>query len=356
MPGVCIQADALRTLTARIFAALGAPADIADVVAEALVDANLAGHDSHGALRIPQYVARVRAGEVRPAARPRVLHARQAVCLVSGEWGFGQPAGRAAMDEAVRRAREYGIGAAGLVRCNHLGRMGEYAERAAAAGCASMIWVGGLKRAAVPHGGSRPLLGTNPVAIGFPVRDEPPAVLDYATTAVAAGKVMAARAAHKPLPPGCIVDGQGRPITDPEQYFNGGALLPFAGHKGYALSVMTELLGQALTGGDRAGETTIAANIHGRSGALFCAIDVGVFRPAAEAQAAARDTVERLRAIPPVPGVERVLTPGEPEVRTRRPRAAAGIELPEDTWRAITAAAQDVGLAAEDLPRPARRD
>jgi LDH2 family malate/lactate/ureidoglycolate dehydrogenase len=355
MPGVCIQADALRALTARIFAALGAPADIADVVAESLVDANLAGHDSHGALRIPQYVARVRAGDVRPAARPKMLQARQAAALLSGEWGFGQPAGQAAMDEAVRRAREYGIGAAGLVRCNHLGRMGEYAERAAAAGCAAMIWVGGLKQAAVPHGGSRPLLGTNPVAIGFPVRDEPPAVMDFATTAVAAGKVMAARAAHKPLPPGCIVDGQGRPITDPEQYFNGGALLPFAAHKGYALSVMTEFLGRALTGGDKLGETEPAQNIHRHSGALFCAIDVGVFRPSGEAQASARDIVDRLRAIPPVPGVDRVLTPGEPEVRTRRARAASGIELAEDTWRAIAAAAAEVGLSAEDLPRPTRR-
>lgn len=354
MSTVCVQAEPLRALAAGIFAALGAPADIADVVAEALVDANLAGHDSHGVLRIPHYVERVRAGDVKPAARPKVLKTRQAACLLSGEWGFGQPAGRAAMDEAVRRAREYGIGAAGLVRCNHLGRMGEYAERAAASGCAAMIWVGGLKKTAVPHGGSRPLLGTNPVAIGFPVEGEPPAVMDFATTAVAAGKVMAARAAHKPLPPGCIVDARGRPITDPEEYFNGGALLPFAGHKGYALSVMTELLGQALTGGDLAGETTTAGNVHARSGALFCAIDVGVFRPAQEARAAARGVVERLRAVPPVPGVERVLTPGEPEVRTRRARAAAGIELPEATWLAITTVAREVGLSAEDLPRPAR--
>ncbi len=351
MPVVRFEAETLRTLAARVFAALGAPEDIAEVVAGSLVDADLAGHDSHGVLRIPSYVERVRAGEVKVAARPRVLAARHAAALLSGEWGFGQVAGRAAVDEAVRRAREYGLGAAGLVRCNHLGRVGEYVERAAASGCAAVVLVGGLKPAAVPHGGSRRALGTNPVSIGFPVEGEHPAVLDIATTAVAAGKIMAARAAHTPLAPGCIVDGQGQPTTDPEQYHNGGALLPFAAHKGYGLSVMAELLGQALTGADRLSET--GSGDHRRSGALFWAIDLGIFRPAGEARAAARRIVDRLRAVPPAPGVDRVRTPGEPEAQTRRVRAARGIELPGDTWQAIAAAARQAGLSPADLPQPA---
>jgi len=344
--------DALRALGARVFAALGTPEDIADLVAGSLVDANLAGHDSHGVLRIPQYVRQARAGEIVVAARPRVLQARHATALLSGEWGFGQPAGQAAIAEAVQRCREYGIGAAGLVRCNHLGRVGEYVERAAASGCAAVVLVGGLGRAAVPHGGREPVLGTNPIAIGFPVEGEPPALLDFATTAVAAGKIMAARAARKPLPPGCIVDGQGRPSTDPEDYFNGGALLPFAGHKGYSLSVLIELLGQALTGGDRLGQTADERHRHRLSGALFCAIDAGVFRPSDEARAAARRVVDRLRSVPPAPGVDRVLTPGEPEAEARRARAAAGIEVAEDTWDAIVAAAETAGLSPRDLPHP----
>ncbi len=346
------QADALRILGARIFAAVGAPEDVAQIVTTSLVGANLAGHDSHGVLRIPQYVREVRDGGLDPAARPRVLSARQATGLVSGEWGFGQLAGRAATDEAVRRAREYGVAAVGVVRCNHLGRVGEYVEQAAAAGCAAMAWVGGLRTAAVPHGGIRRALGTNPTAMGFPVQGEHPIVLDFATTAVAAGKIMAARAAGKPVPPGCIVDGQGRPATDPEAFFNGGALLPFGGHKGYALAVLIELLGQALTGAEQYGGDVGGTPVQRRSGALFCAIDAAAFRPAGEAEAAARRIVDRLRSTPPAPGAARVLTPGQPEALTRQARSAAGIELPEETWRAIAATAEAAGLSPGDLPQP----
>lgn len=346
------RAPELTRLGTRIFQAAGAPADIAEVVAVSLVDANLAGHDSHGVLRIPMYVERVRDGAVRPAARPRVLSTRGATALLSGEWGFGQPAGRAATDEAMRLAREHGVALAGLVQCNHLGRMGEYMERAAAGGCAAMVWVGGLgRRAAVPHGGSRPALGTNPTAMGFPVRGEPPFVLDFATTAVAAGKLMAARAAHKPVPPGWIVDKAGQPSTDPEAYFDEGALLAFGAHKGYGLAVVVELLGHVLTGSERFRENA-AQPVHRDSGALFCAIDAGVFRPAGEAEDAAKALVDRLRAVPPAPGIERVLTAGEPEVTARRARTQTGIDLANDTWQAIKKTAAEAGIPEGDLPRP----
>ncbi len=345
------QADALRNLSQRIFAAVGAPDDIARVVAASLVDANLSGHDSHGVLRIPSYVKQIQDEVVKPAARPRVLSTRHATSLMSGELGFGQPAGRAATEEAVRLAREYGVGAVGLVRFNHLGRLGEYVEQAAASGCAAIVWLGGVKTQAVPFGGTRKALGTNPIAAGLPVQGDHPAVLDFATTAVAAGKIMAARAAKKPLPPGCIVDSRGQPATDPEAFFNDGALLPFGGHKGYALSVLAELLGPALTGshhyGDKAG-----ADTERRAGALYIAIDAASFQPADQTASAARRIVDRLRANPPAPGVERVLTPGEPEARTRRARTASGIELAEETWRAIAETAEAAGLARRDLPQP----
>lgn len=339
----------------RIFRALGAPEGTADVVASALVDANLAGHDSHGVLRIPSYVSMVRRGIVRPAAQPRVVTARKATALISGEWGFGQVTGIAAIDEAVTRAREFGVAAVGVVRCTHLGRLGAYVERAAAADCAGMVWVGGLggPTGAVPYGGSRPAMGTNPVAAGFPVEEDSPVVLDFATTAVAAGKVMLAQAAGKEVPPGSIVDSQGRPTTDPGELFKGGALLPFGGHKGYALAVIAELFGQALTGADQIGDAGSGADGFRHAGALFCAVHTGAFRPAEEARRVARDTVNRLRAIPPAAGFERVLTPGEPEARARRERAPIGIALPEETWRAVVAAAGSVGLSPGDLPKAA---
>ncbi len=344
------QADALHRLGRQIFMAVGTPEDAARVVADSLVDASLAGHDSHGVLRIPQYVKRVRDREIDPAARPKILSERQATALMSGEWGFGQPAGRAAIVEAVRRAREFGVGAVGLVRINHLGRLGEYGELAAADGCVAMVWLGGLEQHAVPYGGTRIAIGTNPLTVGFPIEGEPPALLDFATTAAAAGKLMAARDAGKPVPPGWTVDSRGRPTTDPREYFAGGALLP-AGHKGYALAVLLDLVGQALTGAEQYGGAG-GIETERRSGALFCAVDAASFRPAGEAAAAGRRIVDRLRANPPAEGIERVMTPGEPEVRTRAARNARGIELPEETWRALIETAKSVGLSPQDLPRP----
>jgi LDH2 family malate/lactate/ureidoglycolate dehydrogenase len=348
------QAQPLLDLGRRIFEAVGAPADTARLVASALVEANLMGHDSHGVIRIPDYVKRAKNGQVRPAARPRVVSEHGGTALISGDWAFGQVTGALATDEAVRRAREFGVGAAAAVRCTHLGRMGAYVERAAAADCAAMVWVGGLgQRPAVPHGGSRPALGTNPVAAGFPVAGDDPVVMDFATTSVAAGKVMVALATGRELAPDVIVDSQGRPTRDPRDFVREGGLLPFGAHKGYAMSVVAELLGHALTGADRPGGGEPGEEIVRRSGALFLAIHVGAFRPADEAKAAARSIVTRLRSVPPASGVESVMTPGEPEARTRRARQAAGIEIPSQTWQAITTAWESVGLPADDLPGPA---
>jgi LDH2 family malate/lactate/ureidoglycolate dehydrogenase len=351
MPDHRFRPEALTSLGTRIFMALGAPEDIAGIIAGSLVDANLTGHDSHGVLRIPQYVERIRDGRVRPAARPRVIEGRGATGMVSGEWGFGQLAGRLGLDEAVRRARESGVGAVGVVRCNHLGRMGEYMERAAEQGCVGLVWVGGLgRRAAVPHGGRQPTLGTNPIAVGFPVEGEHPVVVDFATTAVAAGKIMVARAAHRPLAPGCIVDKEGRPTTDVEDYYAGGALLPAAAHKGFGLSVAAELLGQALTGAETIDDAPGKEPVHNHSGALFIALDPGVMRPAEDTRRQARRIVDRIRAVPPAEGFDRVRTPGQPEVESRAARSAGGIELPEDAWRAIKECALGAGLRSEDLP------
>src|ERR1700730_15564944 len=148
------RASPLVDLGIRIFQAAGTPAATAHVVASALVEANLIGHDSHGVILISMYVKWVKDGQFQPAAQPRIQAEHGATALVSGECGFGQVAGIVAIDEAVKRAQEYGVGAVGLVRCMHLGRVGAYVERAAAADCAATVWVGGLGEwPAVPHGG-----------------------------------------------------------------------------------------------------------------------------------------------------------------------------------------------------------
>ena len=356
MAYVRFHPDALRTLGARVFSALGAPDETARIVADDLVTANLMGHDSHGMQRLPQYAQGVRQGTVDVTARPRVVSVRGATALVSGDWAFGQLTGRAAMDEAVRLAGKHGVGMAAAVRCTHLGRLGEFVERAAGRGYVGMVWLGGLNPVAVPYGGSQRALGTNPMAVGFPSAEADPVVLDFATTVVAAGKIGVARAAKRPLPPGRLVDPEGRPTTDPEAFYHGGALLPFGGHKGYALSVMIELLGQALTGADRPPVPRLERDDTAdqrRSGALFCAVGIGAFRPADEAKATARDILNRMRDVPPALGFDRVLTPGQPEAITRAERTKTGIDLAESTWRQIHETALAAGIPAAELPEPA---
>jgi LDH2 family malate/lactate/ureidoglycolate dehydrogenase len=336
----------LRGVGRRIFEAAGAPPDIAEHVADHLVAANLAGHDSHGVIRIPWYLDHVRRGWIRPGARPRLLHDRPAAALVSGEWGFGHPAAVVAMDAACERARRSGLGAAGVLRTTHLGRLGTYTERAAAAGLVGMLWLGGLgaARAAVPYGGRSGIYGTNPMSFAFPGGSAGTLLLDYATTAIAGGKVMVARDTGVPLPEGYVVDREGRPSTDPNDFLEGGALLPFGGHKGYALAFFAQLLGQALVGGDTTAGEGRDDGPFGRAGAFFLAVDPGLFRPAEEAIAVAERFASEARSVPPAPGFERVLAPGDPEAWARRERARA-IPLPEQTWSDIAAAAESLGVA-----------
>ena len=338
----------LRDLGRRIFEAAGAPADIAEHVADHLVASNLAGHDSHGVIRISWYVEEVRDGWIRPAARPRIVDDRPAAALVSGEWGFGHPAATIAVDAACERARRHGLGAAGLVRANHIGRLGTYMERAAERGLVGMMWLGGLStgRSVVPYGASRGLYGTNPMSFAFPAGAAGTLLLDFATTAIAAGKVSVARDKGVPLPAGAVIDREGRPSTDPAAFLDGGALLPFGGHKGYALAFFAEVLGQALTGGEVAGGEGRDEGTFGRSGALFLALDPGLFRPAAETMATAAAFAEEIRGLPPAPGFERVMAPGDPEARSRVAREGA-IPLPEMTWRHIVAAAESLQVPVQ---------
>lgn len=340
------EPDHLRDLGRRIFEAAGAPPDIAEHVAAHLVASNLAGHDSHGVIRIPWYLDQVREGWVRPAARHRLLQDLPAAALVSGEWGFGHPAPAAAMDAACDRARLAGLGAAALVRATHIGRLGTYVEQAAGAGLVAMMWLGGLSayRAAVPYGASRGIYGTNPVAAAFPAGAAGTLLLDYATTAVAGGKVMVARDRGVPLPEGTVLDREGRPTTDPDAALDGGWLLPFGAHKGYALAFFAQLLGQALTGADALADGEERGPF-GRAGAFFLAVDPGLFRPVEGVVASAGRFAEEVRGLPPAPGFERVMAPGDPEARSRTARAQA-IPLPDETWRHISAAAEALGVSA----------
>lgn len=358
MPGaLTFPADGLRALAKQFLIRVGTPEDIARVVADDLIDANLVGHDSHGILRLGQYLNQIDSGALKPAARPKVVKDHAATALVSGEWGFGQVSGRYALDLAVERAKTFGVGAVGLIRANHVGRLGAFMERATAKGCVALMWVGGIggNIQAVPFGGAQPMYGTNPFAAGVPAGEHGEVVVDFATTQIAAGKIHVALDEGKQLPPGSIVDKEGTPITDPATLLReGGALLPFGGHKGYGLAVLVELLGKSLTGADTTGDEDGGGIAFKESGAMIVAIDAGAFRPAEDAVASAAKIVAKIRSSPPAPGFERVMTPGEPESRTRAQRRVTGITLHPTTWQAVMAAGERIGIASETTERWAR--
>ena len=341
------SSSALTDLSQKVFEAVGCPPDIAKRVTASLVDANLCGHDSHGVIRIPTYVEAVREGHVVADARPSVLRQTGVTALVDGHWTFGQVSAAFATQVAIEKAKGAGVSMVGIVRCNHIGRLGEYATMASDAGVALIVTAGGFGGrgvSAVPFGGSKPLFGTNPLAVGIPAGVQPDVLVDFATTAVAAGKIDVARAKKVPLPPGSIVDREGRPTTDPEDYYRGGALLPFGGHKGYALSVMVEFLGRVMTGADSFAEGSRGGPVYGRSGTLMLAMDPSVFVDAEQYAAAADETLARLKTVPPAPGTAGVMIPGEPEARSREERLVNGIPLAEETWERILATARGLGI------------
>lgn len=331
--------EKLHGVTTAIFEATGAPADLAAQVADVLVDNHLAGHDSHGILRIPEYVRSVRAGEIVPAARPRVIEESAASALVTGNWAFGQVTALFAADLAAVKAKKERVALISVVQAGHTGRLAAFTDRAARRGVAMFMTIGTVaKPTTAPYGGSAPVLGTNPVAFAVPNPAGAPVSLDFATSSIAAGKIKAAKAKHEPLPPGAILDSHGRPSTDPQAFFDGGFLLPFGGHKGYALAVIAELLAGPLAGADA------YPGVMSRSGIFIVAVDAAAFRPAADYEKALAVTLGRIKAVPPGPGFAEVLLPGEPEARSRAKREREGIPIPEDTWSAVCEAAAELGV------------
>lgn len=338
-----LTAKRLHDATSRIFVAAGTPTDLAEEMADVLVESNLVGHDSHGVLRIPAYVESIRKGGIVPDARPEVVEETPGSALVDGKHAFGHIAAAFATEVAVRKAKESKAAVVSIVRCNHIGRLGEWASRAAAKDVVAFVCVGGSggPGIAAPFGGAARALSTNPISIGIPGGEQPDMLVDFATTMIAEGKVQAARAKGAQLPPGCILDKDGNPSTNPEDLYAGGMLLPFGGHKGYGLAMVVELLGGALAPGDK-------YNGEGRrGGAVIIAVDASTFHPLADYDRSADFHLRRIKDIPPARGFSEVLLPGEPERRSKEERSRDGIPVAEATWNAIVETGKSLGVTVE---------
>jgi len=345
-----------REVCERIFRAWGAPADIAACVAHSLVESNLVGVDSHGVVRIGNYHRFVKPGWWLASARPHIVREGPSTAVIDGNWGFGQPAMHMGLDLGMAKAREHGVAGISVIRAGHIGRLGEYAEKAVAA---KMIALMGTSNATsgghvVPYGGAERVFSTNPMAAGVPAGEHPPFVLDFATTVVAAGKLELGGEPDKPIPPGWAVDQEGRPASSARQYLEGGAMLPFAGHKGYSLMLLIELLAGALTG---AGVTqrpqVVPTGGLGFAGnaTFLMVLDIDHFTDGDQFLADVDNLLRRLEGVKPAPGFERVIVPGKPEAEQRLLRTREGISVTGVVWEEIVRIAAESQVSLDDIRR-----
>ena len=335
-----LQAGDLRQLLRAVLEGAGTPTDGAQVVADSLVDANLAGHDSHGVIRVLQYLEEVEKGNLDPRVEPVVKARDGAFAVIDGGWGWGQVGMWLATREAVERARETGIGLATVQRSYHIGRVAPYVEAIANEGMVGLA-LANAGPAVAPYGGRTRVMGTNPIAWAVPrAVGREPIALDIATAQIAEGKVRVAQAKGVPVPPGAVINVDGVPSIDPNDFYDGGALMAFGSHKGSGFSILAQLLGCGLAGIAR----DDFLGRRGANGPVVMAIDVGrivpldLFRDSVEEQAA------MICQATPAEGFDCVRLPGEPEIAERARREREGVPVPERTWEELLAVAESLGV------------
>ncbi len=336
--------DRLTAIAEEIFAAAGLEEEEVGIVSDHLVQANLVGHDSHGVLRIPEYLEWMEAGDVVPGQHATIMHETETLAVIEGGWGFGQVIGLEAMEVALEKARKTGVGIIAVSQCGHIGRVGHYPYLAAEQGLVTVMFVnthGGGKLAA-PWGGRGRRLSANPIAVGIPRKGGEPLVLDMATSAIADGKLKDMHNRGVPAPAGCIVDADGNPTTDPAAYIGPpeGALLPFGGHKGFGLSFVIDILAGALSGAgcSREGVDRIG------NGFLAIAVQPEQMRQDDGFYADVAGLVQHVKGSELAAGFDEILAPGEPEIRTRQQRTREGIAIDDTAWGKIWAAAERYGV------------
>src|SRR6476659_10693706 len=309
-----VRADRLTRIGAALLRAAGASEEEADAVATGCVNANLAGHDSHGVIAIPTYIDRIKANHIVPGAKWTIVQESPATTVIDGHSGFGFYVNAKAMELTIEKAKKTNVAACTVFRQSHVGRLAAYPLMAMKEGMIGLATAdsGRSPKHVAPFGGREARLGTNPISIAVPSDLEAPFYLDMATSAVAAGKVLLAAARGEQIPSGWLVDTAGKPRTDPTRLRKGAALLPLGGTEGYkgsGLAAMVEVLCGLLTGLGFGVEPTGRHN----DGCFMAVVNVAAFRPLADFRKEVAEFARYLKATPPSEGSKGVLYPGEVE-------------------------------------------
>lgn len=338
-----VTADALVAFTRSLFESAQVPSDEASRVAQSLVGANLRGHDSHGVIRVPQYIKALGDGTLKAGAPFQVEKDTGCLMVANGNWGLGQVQAHRLLERLIPKARAGGLAAGTLRQCGHIGRLGEYAEVATAARLAFMATVNGhgYGRGVAPPGGTAARIGTNPLCLGVPSTGEP-VILDIGTSVVAEGKVRVCHNKGVPAPPGWLLDHRGQPTTDPNVLYRDprGSILPLGGtqaYKGFGLGLLMDMLAGGLSGAP-CSQPSIPLRV--ANAVFFLVLDIDHFAGAEHFLREVSGLVDVLKNSPRAEGVEEILLPGDPERRETQKRGAAGIPLDDGTWEQLKSVAK----------------
>ena len=343
-----LSAQQLRNLGAEIFEALGAPKKEAKLVSSLLVEANLTGFDSHGIIRLPNYVKSIKMGAVKPGTKIEIIEETPNTAVIDGGWNFGQVIAKEAMKICIKKARENIIGLVTIQHCQHVGRLNSYAEMALDEDMIGIMSVNSAPFVA-PFGGKSKQLGTNPLCFAIPAGNEPPMVLDMATSVWAHGKIMVYLARGEKLPDDQIfMDPEGNPTTDPSWYNKQGLLRTLGGvvgYKGFGLSLLVEILTGALSGaGCSNSEEYKARPFYGGNGVFMMVINVGKITDITQFKRRVDDLFKTIRESPKAPGYDEIMIPGEPERRMRKKLLKEGIYIEDDTWNKIKEISEELNI------------
>jgi uncharacterized oxidoreductase len=353
-----IDADALRPIIAEIFRRAGSNEPEAATVARRLVDSNLAGHDSHGVVRIPTYLEMVRGGGIALNQHAKIVIDTAVLVVVDGQAGFGQVIGEEAMAIGIEKAKRSGVGVVALRHSSHLGRIGDWTEQCAEAGFVSIHFVNVVGAGAIvaPFGGTDARISTNPFSAGLPRPDGRHIILDMATSKLAEGKVKVALNKGVELPEGALIDNKGRPTRNPADLYTTprGALTPMGEHKGYGIGVFCEFLAGILSGG--------GTNRHERrddkvlNNMLSIILNPAPCGDKSYVHQEANAFIKWLCASPPAEPGKPVMLPGDPERLSRAERLRDGIPLDDTTWANIVTAGKSLGMDAVAMQAKVRAE
>jgi L-2-hydroxycarboxylate dehydrogenase (NAD+) len=338
-------ADLVRFIAAA-YRAVGIPAEDADKAAELMAASDVSGADGHGVFRLPQYIRRIKAGGLNTAPDIRVIRRGTATALVDGDNGLGSLVVARAVEEAIALARDNGVGWVGVRHGNHAGAAAVYAAMPLRHDMIGLYLAVGNANHLPPWGGIDMLLSTNPIAVAVPALEEPPLVLDMATTVAAYGKVKVAAQQGKTMPEGWMIDREGRPLTDPNRA-DDGFLLPIGGYKGAALALMFGLLAGTLNGAANGADVvdfnkddTTPTN----TGQAICVVDIKAFAEPAQFKRQVDAVIRQLHGSAVLPGFDRIRLPGEDRHARIADREANVIPIPPELRSALDRMAAELAI------------